>query len=84
MISELRAELRATASSERVGSGPNSRLSQLSAATLHPHPEIVEALLDHGFVQGDYASQFRSQLTTDSIGCILHTNAQGYTGTVRG
>jgi hypothetical protein len=71
-ISMLRTELSIASNSGRVGSDINSRLSQIAAAALHDHSEIGPILEKHGFRQGEFASQFYTQLSSKDMNAIAH------------
>ena len=92
LVSDLRAGLRAAAAASWRWTELSAQLrslSQLAAAALQAHPEIVEALQSYGFGQGGYANRFRYQLTADNMRAlsselaayyILRTDAPGARG----
>jgi hypothetical protein len=67
LVAELQVELRQLATAGTAGSAVNSRLGQLAAAALTDDPSIVATLAAAGFVQGEHARQFHSELTTDDM-----------------
>ena len=62
IVSDLVLELRSSSAAGRSSSGKNNHLSQLTSAALQKHPEIAVTLLKHGFIQGQHADQFVSEL----------------------
>jgi hypothetical protein len=71
-IRELRAELWNASNSGQVGSHVNSYLGQLTAVTLDVHPEICSILEKHGFIQGEFADQFLTQLSSENMLALAH------------
>eukprot|EP01050_Picozoa_sp_SAG11_P004614 SAG11_NODE_299_length_11075_cov_15.266764_9_plen_315_part_00 len=71
-LGALVQELRQMRDAKRTGSDTNNRLAGLASAALDERSDIVEALEEHGFLQKEYANQFRSELTVDDMGSLIN------------
>ena len=63
LVTQLVGALNQASQAEMSSRGVNSHLGELASAALDAHPEIQDALQAHGFVQGEHARHFYSELT---------------------
>jgi hypothetical protein len=71
LVEELLHALCQYASNNLVGSGVDSKLSELASRASQEHPCITQVLEPHGFAEGDYADCFKSQLTVAQMERIV-------------
>ena len=66
-VAVLCRELRKMSSAGRTGSGTNTQLAKLTSKVLADNQGLFDIVTRHGFILGEHANQFESELTAEAM-----------------